>query len=343
MHKRRPVFSPLLLKRIATGFIVVLLCAVAVYIGYRIGFDQGHEELAAEREQTEQLIGQIKEIAAIDENMSAAARIKVTRQEDEIAQLRQKLQELLEQEGVRDGLLPQHEYAPQDKRASPPPYKRTVRFSGTEAKLAIIIDDVSYMRDIKMIRSTGLPLVMSFLPPSPRHPKSAELASEELDYMVHLPLEAADFNHEEPNTLRIESSEEEIAKRISSLKALYPNVRYMNNHTGSKFTADAASMERLFRVLQKEGIIFVDSRTTPETKVPAVSEKYGFPYRGRDVFLDHKNGVENVKKQIAEAVAKAKRHGTAIAIGHPRPDTIQALIESRELLEEVQLVGIDQI
>ncbi|WP_414718068.1 divergent polysaccharide deacetylase family protein, partial [Sulfuricurvum sp. UBA5598] len=38
-----------------------------------------------------------------------------------------------------------------------------------------------------------------------------------------------------------------------------------------------------------------------------------------------------------------KRHGSAVAIGHPRPDTIRALRESKELLNEVRLVRIDQI
>ncbi len=343
MHKRHPLFSRPFLKRTAFVVIAVTLIGVALFVGYRIGANQLQKELLIEREQTKQLIGQIKEIAAIDENATAAAKKQDSRREDEIERLRQELQELLERERRRDALMPQHEYAPQDHKASPPPYTRSERFLGREAKLAIIIDDVSYGRDVKMIRSTGLPLVMSFLPPSSRHPKSAELAPAEGGYMVHLPLEAVNFNDEEPHTLRTTSTEEEIVKRISALKELYPNVRYMNNHTGSKFTADQAAMERLIRVLKKEGIVFVDSRTTPETKVPVVSEKYGIAYRGRDVFLDHRNGVENVKKQIAEAVAKAKRHGSAIAIGHPRPDTIQALIESRDLLDEVQLVGIDKI
>lgn len=343
MKKRRITLPPLFTKRIFPLIAVLILLLVALYTGYRIGLSKVKDEVAAEREQTQLLIRQIAEIAAVDENLSAAAKLRKARDEDEIARLRQELKELLEREKKRDALMPQHEYAPRDTKAVPPPYKRSERFIGTAPKLAIIIDDVSYSRDVKMIRSTGLPLVMSFLPPSQRHPHSAELAQKEEGYMVHLPLEAVDFSDEEPSTLRIGSSEEEIAFRIAQLKKLYPEVRYMNNHTGSKFTADETAMERLVRAMKKEGILFVDSRTTASTKAPAVSEKFGMRYIGRDVFLDHKSGVENVKKQIEEAVAKAKKHGTAIAIGHPRPDTIRALIESRELLGEVQLVGIDQI
>jgi len=120
-------------------------------------------------------------------------------------------------------------------------------------------------------------------------------------------------------------------------------VRYMNNHTGSKFTSDKESMEKLMPLLKKDGIIFVDSRTIGTTKIPQVSKELGLRYLGRDVFLDDRDGVANIKKQIREAVAVAKRHGSAIAIGHPRPDTLEALRQSKGLLGEIQLVGIDKI
>ena len=211
------------------------------------------------------------------------------------------------------------------------------------AKLVIIMDDVSYAHDIKAIRSVGLPLVMSFLPPSSRHNESAALAQGINGYMVHLPLEAVDFNDEEQVTLRITDSKETIAAQIQKIKKLYPEVHYINNHTGSKFTADEEAMDRLVSVMRENGLIFVDSRTTAQSKAKAIDTKYGMRYLGRDVFLDHHDGVENIKKQIREAVAIAKRNGSAIAIGHPRPDTIQALKESKAVLSEVKLVGIDKI
>ncbi len=291
---------------------ILLLCIVAASIGYRIGWVQAQQEALQQRPAAEEP----PSISGGAEPSSA----------------------------LREPLKPQHEYAPKDVKAPPPPpHRRAESHAGAEPRLVIVIDDVAYTHDVDMIRSTGLKLVMSFLPPSPRHPGTAELARFETGYMVHLPLEAAGFADEEAQTLRTGSSEEEISRRIAELKELYPRVRYMNNHTGSTFTADEASMERLLGVLRQEGIVFVDSRTTAQTKVPAVSERYGLRYLGRDVFLDHQDGVENVKRQIAEAVDKAKKHGTAIAIGHPRPDTIQALIESKKLLGEVRLVGIDEI
>lgn len=349
MSKRpRPnhIFS---LQRLGWGIVGVLLFLIALLIGYLFGFSQAEEELEQERVKTQQLAEQIKQIAAIDETYLSTPPENEKKQDKEIRRLKKELQEVIDKELATrkkpEPVKPQHEYATKDKNVlPPPPPKRPIAYSPHgEAKLVIIIDDVSYAHDVKAIKSTGLPLVMSFLPPSSRHSDSARLAQNESHYMVHLPLEAVDFNDEEAITLRVGDSEEQIAKRIAALKQLYPNVRYMNNHTGSKFTADSESMERLMKVLKREGIVFVDSRTSGKTKVPQVANKLGIRYLGRDVFLDHQDGVGNVKKQIREAVEKAKRHGSAIAIGHPRPDTIRALRESKELLQEVRIVGIEQI
>lgn len=323
------------------GIAGVTLFISALLIGYFIGLNQAEEELSEERLRTQQLR---EEIASIHKRLIPVVMPKSDMQEREIRRLKKELQSILEREERREPVKPEHEYAPKDKKALPPPSaERRYIPSVSGAKLVIIIDDVSYARDVKAIQSTGLPLVMSFLPPSSRHPESGKLAQLQNRFMVHLPLEAVDFNDEEPSTLRSGDTEETISKRIVALKQVYPGVRYMNNHTGSKFTADADAMDKLMRVLRNEGIVFVDSRTTGKTKVPEISEKMGMRYLGRDVFLDHQDGVANVKKQIREAVEKAKRHGTAIAIGHPRPDTIRALKESKGVLNEVQLVGIDQI
>jgi len=341
--KLQPLFKLFTLKRLAIGFLILLSILLAILIGYFLGFHQAEGELAHERKQTQKLVQEIKQLAVIDENISTK-KPKESLQDSEIRRLKKELEDLLARERIPEEVMPQHEYAPNNKKVPPPPPpERAPRTIGTEAKLVIIMDDVSYARDVKAIQSTGLPLVMSFLPPSSRHPDSAFLAKQQGKYMVHLPLEAVAFHDEEPNTLHLDSSDEEIEKRLDALKQLYPNAHYMNNHTGSKFTSDSAAMDKLIRIMKKEGLQFVDSRTIASSKAREATVKYGMRYMTRDVFLDDQDGVANVKKQIREAVAKAKRHGTAIAIGHPRVDTIKALRESKELLREVQLVGIDQI
>ncbi len=50
-----------------------------------------------------------------------------------------------------------------------------------------------------------------------------------------------------------------------------------------------------------------------------------------------------IKEQIEKAIKIAKKHGTAIAIGHPHANTILALNESKKLLKEVELVYINRL
>jgi hypothetical protein len=339
----KPPFSfrnLLTLKHLILIVSVTIAVLISILIGYYIGFTQVQEKLDQEREETQRLMAQIEDITKVETNVTKVVSTPDKR-DLEAAKLKKKLKELLDHEA----LSARHEFAPKDKKALPPPAEPRTEppAKPCAAKLVIIMDDVSYAHDVAAIRSTGLPLVMSFLPPSSRHPESAQLAASVSGYMVHLPMEAVAYNQEEPVTLRITDSVETIEKQIALVKHLYPNVHYINNHTGSKFTSDEAAMDRLICVMKDNGLIFVDSRTIGASKAKSVESKYGLRYLGRDVFLDHEDGVANVKKQIRDAVAIAKRHGSAIAIGHPRPDTIQALKESKDILSQVQIVRIDQI
>ena len=236
-----------------------------------------------------------------------------------------------------------HEYG----NASKPPKakKRKVekKVQNKVGKLAIIFDDVSFSGDVKHIKALGYPLTMSFLPPTKRHPNSAKLAAKEPYYMVHLPMEAMNFHSPEKFTLLTTDSRNTIVQRIKQVKQWFPKVKYINNHTGSKFTSDAEAMNKLIFALRLENIGFIDSRTTAQTQVEKVMKRYKMPYYTRDIFLDHEDDVDAIKKQIKKAVNIANKYGQCIAICHPHKATLQALKESKEVLKGVNLVRIDKL
>lgn len=259
-----------------------------------------------------------------------------------------KLQEVLSKEQKKSQIDTKHEFDTNTLGRPPKGPKRVVKkkkiYSNfKKAKLAIIMDDVSFAHDVKSIKALNMPITMSFLPPSAIHPDSARLASREPLYMVHLPLEAMTFSAEEPITLRISDSKETITKRVKEVKSLFPRAYFVNNHTGSRFTSNKRAVKDLIIALNKEGIGFLDSRTTAETKVPEVMASLGKPYIARDLFLDHEANVAYIEGQIKKAIAKAKKHGSAIAIGHPRKETLQALKNSKKALKSVQLVLVNKV
>ncbi|SMC09379.1 divergent polysaccharide deacetylase family protein [Nitratiruptor tergarcus] len=214
---------------------------------------------------------------------------------------------------------------------------------GQRPKLVLILDDVAYRYQVNAIKRLGLKITPSFFPPTPRHPNTWKYAKEFRHYMIHLPMEATNFPHEEYNTLHTNSSKEFIERVVASLRERFPHAKFINNHTGSKFTADAAAMNRLIPLLNKYGFIFVDSRTTPNTVVKSVVEKYGYPYIARNIFLDNEQNVSYIRNQLKKAVHIAKRNGYAIAIGHPHQKTLQALARSKDILKDVQLIYIDDL
>lgn len=215
--------------------------------------------------------------------------------------------------------------------------------SGKRGKLAIIIDDVTTKAQFTKIQNIGFPITMAFLPPTAIHKDSAKLAQSLLVYMVHLPLEATSRRAEETYTLHVGDDISVMEQRIKELKNLYPNALYYNNHTGSKFTEDDDSMDKLMRVIKQNNLIFVDSRTSSKSVVKKYATKYGVKYMGRNVFLDNTPSKEYIKNQLAKAIQIAKSSGSAIAIGHPYGATIDALRESKNLLDGIDIVLIDKI
>lgn len=210
-------------------------------------------------------------------------------------------------------------------------------------KLFIIIDDVTLQKQINTIRDIGYKITMAFMPPTRSHKNSAKIAQDIPYAMIHLPLEASFFKSEEENTLHIGDSYEKIEKRIKLLRNLYPNVKYTNNHTGSKFTADLVSMNKLFKALSKYNFTFIDSRTTAKSVAKQLAKKYNMPYIVRNVFLDNEKDFIYIQNQLKKAVNISKQRGFAIAIGHPYSITMKVLKESKHLLKNLDLVYIGKI
>ena len=213
----------------------------------------------------------------------------------------------------------------------------------TKPMLAIMIDDVSNKRQVKKIQKISYPITMAFLPPATNHKYSASIAQNIKVHMIHLPLEASTRRFEEENTLHVGDSLAKIDARIKELKKLYPNTIYTNNHTGSKFTKDDISMDRLTKTLKKYGYFYIDSRTTSKTVIKKYATKYNLPYLSRNIFIDNKQDKQYIIKQLKKAVKIAKKKGFAIAIGHPHSITLKTLQEVKYLFKDVQLVNIDTL
>jgi len=216
--------------------------------------------------------------------------------------------------------------------------------SEQKPRLVIIIDDVSSVAQMKRIQGTGLKLTPSIFPPSELSRTSHKLALSLEHYMIHLPMESgnAKFNTQD-KTLMTNSSTVMIEQRVKEIRRLFPKAKYLNNHTGSVFTNDYSAMYKLYKVLDRQGFVFIDSRTVGSSKVRKIAREFGHRYVSRDIFIDNEHNIPYIHQQLKKVVALAKKKGYAIAIGHPHKITMEALHQAKTIFKDVDIVYIDEI
>jgi len=211
-------------------------------------------------------------------------------------------------------------------------------------KLVIIIDDISHRFQLNQLKSLPFKVTPSIFPPTKMNMYSYKLARGLKHFMVHLPLESHSKQMNKIYKLiRVTNGKKKIEKRIKEIKRLFPNAKYINNHTGSKFTANYSASKRLYKALIKNGFIFVDSRTTYKTKIPKIAKEFNRRYLKSDLFIDNKIETNAILKEIRAGIALAKHRGYAVVIGHPHPQTIRALKRAAKYLKQVKTVYIDEL
>jgi uncharacterized protein len=217
------------------------------------------------------------------------------------------------------------------------------------ARIAIVIDDLGNDREA-LERIAGWPygVAGAVLPGLPGSAEAARrLAGSGKEVLLHLPMEPDGYPgvRPGPGVVLRSDTDEKIARIVTDDLESVPGAVGVNNHMGSAATADARVMRAVVRVLSQRGLFLVDSRTTEATVARRIADEASLPAVSRRVFLDTVTTDRAIERSYRDLLAKAKREGSALAIGHPHPATL-ALLE-RELpklsRENVALVKVSQL
>jgi polysaccharide deacetylase 2 family uncharacterized protein YibQ len=203
-------------------------------------------------------------------------------------------------------------------------------------QLAIILDDLGHDRSAAdSLLALPFPLTVSVLPHLPFSTEVAEEAYRRGDeILLHLPMESQPDGAAPENVeLRVGMNRDEVESILAGMLGTVPHATGVNNHQGSRATADPALMDALMPALRRRGLFFIDSRTTAATVAYDSAERADVPAASRKVFLDDTPSREAILAQLDLAERDARRDGSAIAIGHPHPATIAALAEGVPRLE----------
>lgn len=207
-------------------------------------------------------------------------------------------------------------------RAVPPP-------SGAKPPyVAIIIDDAGLDRRGTQ-RATKLPepitlSFMSYAADLSEQAAAARAAGHEV--MLHLPMEPLDTKRHNPgpNALYVNLDEAELQRRLDWHLDRFSGYVGVNNHMGSRFTANAARMTQVMEALGRRQVFWLDSLSGPSSAGPTLARQRGLDAAERDIFLDDDRSP-GIGHELAAMERIARARGDVIAIGHPHATTLSAL------------------
>ena len=216
-------------------------------------------------------------------------------------------------------------------------------------RVAIIIDDLGYEMGAgrRAIDLPG-PLAYAILPATPRGAELARLAHERgKEVLLHLPLEAAvEKARAEPGAILLDMSRAAFGDAFSRAMDSVPNAVGVSSHRGSLLTRHPGHMSWLMaEISSRDGLFFIDSYTTHHSVALQIARESGVPATRRDVFLDHEPSTERILRELERLKKLARKRGSAVAIGHPYPETLEVLEAALPALAEegIELVPLSHL
>ncbi|MGI9201074.1 MAG: divergent polysaccharide deacetylase family protein [Woeseiaceae bacterium] len=217
-----------------------------------------------------------------------------------------------------------------------------------EPRITIIIDDLGYQFDLG-VRAINLPGPVSFaiLPAAPNSGPLARAAyGKGKEVLLHLPFESIDReNVNEPGAITLDMSRQMFHETFEAGLASVPHAIGVSNHRGSLLTRHPGHMAWLMEeIAAREGMFFVDSYTTHESVAIQMAAESGIAATRRNVFLDNDRTPGAISREFDRLIALARRHGKAVAIGHPYPETLEFLENKLVELQDsdIKLIPVSQ-
>lgn len=232
---------------------------------------------------------------------------------------------------------------------TPPPRPAPLSPAFQRPAISLIIDDVGYnlQEGMQAVDLPG-PVTIAFLPHTPYAVQLACRAHRlGKQVMLHLPMAAEHPHPLGPGGLTLAMNKIAFLRTVRADLAAIPYVAGVNNHMGSLLTQYPRQMRWLMHELMYRGgrLFFVDSRTSSKTVAQHVAMDNGIDNTRRNVFLDNVLQPKAIRRQFLALILYARRHGTALGIGHPHPATLQtlALLLPRLAAAGIRLVPVSEL
>lgn len=193
--------------------------------------------------------------------------------------------------------------------------------------IAIVIDDMGINKKrTAEINAIKAPITASFLTYGTQLAEQVQTSKDSgHEIILHIPMEPYSAANTAPDQLLVKMSNEQIADRFEKMLQKIDGLKGGNNHMGSRFTENREKLAVVMKILKEKNMFFLDSKTSVKAIGCEVAAKYDVDCANRDVFLDNENNFEYITGQLKRTERIAQNKGYAIAIGHPKSETVKAL------------------
>ena len=194
-------------------------------------------------------------------------------------------------------------------------------------EVAIVIDDLGPSKKAVLeVFNINASLTFSILPLETYTKWIAEEAYRlGYDVIGHIPMEASKPHSLGKGGLYTWMTDNEILDALAEDLDSIPHIKGISNHMGSAFTEDERTMYVLMSGIKERGLFYLDSLTTPASVGSRIAREHGIKVLIRDIFLDYKDSPRDIETQWKKLIGIARKKGYAIAIAHPKNNTIEFL------------------
>jgi polysaccharide deacetylase 2 family uncharacterized protein YibQ len=221
-------------------------------------------------------------------------------------------------------------------------FKQRDDLSLSIARVAVIIDDFGYAFNGVAEGFISVPheITLSIIPGQKYSERVAREAYHKgKEVMLHLPMEPLEDSVQDLGyTIYAGQPEIEVRERVNKAIKSVPFVKGLNNHKGSKATADVRVMKFLLQELKEHNLYFIDSRTSSNSVGFQTARQMGLLSQERSIFIDSDEDEPSIRENLNRLCAIAMKNGEAVGIGHAKQKT---LIVLNEYLEEFEGKGVD--
>jgi hypothetical protein len=110
---------------------------------------------------------------------------------------------------------------------------------------------------------------------------------------------------------------------------------------GSQATENPELMREVLLAVKKNGLVFIDSRTSKSSVACRVAKEVGVPCAYNEGFFDSLTDTRLMENRFKDLLKHAKQKGKIIIIAHPKKNTFSVLHKLLpEAQKEVQFITI---